>query len=201
MNKQENEKADSMNNAFIFFRHALTKIDLTKPADQWILSKEGIKSAKKILTSGEFDDVDIIYTSAEKKTIQTAYYLSKKLEKEITADSRLNELNRRHDFKDTQKEYEENVSKAFLQMNTSIGQWESAHIALTRFQKVIEEIDRKYNNKKILVVSHGIVLTLYFVKLLEIPNKELFSRWKSLLFCAWGIVKEGKVVKDIVEKK
>lgn len=187
-----------MNNTFVFFRHALTKIDHTKPAEQWILTEEGMLSAKKILTSREFDDIDVIYTSTEKKAIQTAYFLSKKLEKEITADSRLNELNRGHDFKDSQKEYEETVSKVFLQMNTRVGGWESAYNALTRFQKAIEEIDMKYNNKKILVVSHGIVLNLYFVKILDIPISKLFSRWKSTLFCDWGIVKEGEVIKDIV---
>ena len=189
-----------MDNTFIFFRHALTKIDHTKPAYQWVLSDEGMQEAKKILTSGEFDDIDVIYTSTEKKAIQTAYYLSKKLEKEIIADSRLNELNRGHDFIDTKKEYEETVAKAFLHMNSRVQKWESAHNALTRFQKTIEEIGKKYSNKKILVVSHGIVLTLYFVKLLELSPNELFTRWKSLLFCDWGIVKEGKVIKDIINK-
>ena len=86
-------------------------------------------------------------------------------------------------------------------MNTRIEGWESAHNALTRFQKIIEEIDMKYSDKRILIVSHGIVLTLYFVKLLEIPSNEFFSRWKSLLFCDWGVVKEGKVIKDMFEKK
>ena len=190
-----------MVNTFIFFRHALTRIDHTKPADQWILSEEGMQAAKRIFTSGEFDDIDIIYASTEKKAIQTAYYLSKKLEKEIIADSRLNELNRGHDFKDSQKDYEETVSKVFLQMNTRVGRWESANQASIRFQKTIEEINKKYNNKKILVVSHGIVLSLYFAKLLEIPTSDLFDRWKSLLFCDWGIVKAGKVIKDMVEKK
>ena len=113
----------------------------------------------------------------------------------------MNELNRGNDFKDSQKEYEDTISKVFLQMNSKVGQWESAHNALIRFQKIVEEIDMRYNGKKILIVSHGIVLTLYFVKLLDIPSNELFSRWKSLLFCDWGVVKEGEVIKDIVEKK
>ena len=198
--KEGNEKADSMSNTFIFFRHALTKIDLSKPADKWTLSKEGMEKAKEILTSKEFNDVDIIYTSTEKKAIQTAYYLSKKQDKEIIADSRLNELNRGHEFIDTKYEYENTVAKVFSQMNSRVGKWEAANSALTRFQKAIEEIDRKYNDKKILVVSHGIVLTLYFVKLLELPSNELFKRWKSLLFCDWGTVKEGRVIKDIINK-
>ena len=67
-----------MNNTFIFFRHAPTKIDPSKPANKWILSEEGFKEIKESLQSSEFDDVDVIISSAEKKAIQTAYFLAER---------------------------------------------------------------------------------------------------------------------------
>ena len=37
--------------------------------------------------------------------------------------------------------------------------------ALERFSKKIEEIDNMYDDKKILIASHGCVINLYFAKL------------------------------------
>ncbi|MHA1954074.1 MAG: histidine phosphatase family protein [Candidatus Heimdallarchaeaceae archaeon] len=188
-----------MSNKFIFLRHALTKIDPSRPADQWELSEEGIKNIKEIVMSGVFDDVDVIIASAEKKAIQTASYIANKLVKEIVADACFNELNRGFSFQASKREYDKKVEKALMNREKCIDNWESANSTLDRFLKGISILDQDYSNKKILVVCHGINLSLYFAHLLQIPENLIFPRWKNLEFCAWGIVISKKVVKDIVK--
>ncbi len=70
-----------MKNKFIFLRHALTKIDLKKPAHKWILRDEGIEQVSQICDNEIFLDVDVILSSTEKKAIQTAHHIAKNVEK------------------------------------------------------------------------------------------------------------------------
>lgn len=63
-------------------------------------------------------------------------------------------------------------------------------------QKKIEEIDKHYENKKILIVSHGFTINLYFAKLLGILDK-VYERFLTNNYADWGIVKNKKVIKDI----
>ena len=84
--------------------------------------------------------------------------------------------------------------------DTSLGihGWETIDSAMKRFNQGVEELSSKYHSKKLLVVSHGIVLTMYFASLLNCMD-EAFDRWKKLRFCSYGIVKNGEVIKDIIE--
>ncbi|MCG3220451.1 MAG: histidine phosphatase family protein [Candidatus Heimdallarchaeota archaeon] len=188
-----------MSNEFIFLRHALTKIDPSKPADQWELSEEGIRNIKEIVLSGVFDNVDLIIASAENKAIQTASYIANKIDKKIVTEASFNELNRGFSFKVNKNEYDKIVEKALIHWEECIDSWESARSTLDRFLEGVKIVNQEYSDKKIIVVCHGINLSLYFAHLLNIPDNQLFLRWKNLEFCAWGIVKNKKVVIDIVK--
>lgn len=187
-----------MSNEYVFLRHALTKIDSSKPAEQWELAEEGIRNITELVQSGVFDDIDIIVASAEMKAFQTAHFVKERIEKEISQMIEFNELNRGFSYLSSKEEYEKKVSIALLNIDKSINDWESAKSTLDRFLQGIENLNKKFSNKKILVVCHGINLSLYFAHLLKIPEKQLFARWKNLEFCAWGIVKKKEVVRDIV---
>ena len=189
-----------MNNEFVFLRHALTKIDLAKPADQWELAEEGIKNITVLVQSGVFDGIDIIIASAEKKAYQTAHFVAERLNKEITQMAEFNELNRGFSSLASKEEYEKRVELALLNKDEINTGWETAKSTLNRFLKGVEKLNKKFSNKKIFIVCHGINLSLYFAELLQISNFQLFSRWKKLEFCAWGIVKNNLVMKDIVSE-
>jgi broad specificity phosphatase PhoE len=172
-----------MNNSYIFFRHALTVIDETQPADKWVISEKGIKDACKKISSGCFDDVDLIISSSEKKAIQTAYYLSERIEKEIILNPNFRELDRGHKFIETKEDYETMVWRTFNKpMESSFG-WETARDALTRFKRGLERLENTYTNKKIFLVSHGIVLTLFIADYYNWNSNKMFEYWKELSFC------------------
>ena len=190
-----------MNNEFVFLRHALTKIDSTIRAEQWELSEEGKKNIREIVQRGTFDDINVIISSAEKKAYHTAAFIAFRLNKEVTEISDFNELKRGYYYISSKEEYEKKVEKVFLNKDESIEGWESAKITLRRFLHALDYLNFHYSNKRILVVCHGINLSLYFADLMQIPDEQIFSRWKKLEFCAWGIVKDNRVIKDIISAK
>jgi broad specificity phosphatase PhoE len=111
----------------------------------------------------------------------------------------LNELNRDNEKYLINYEYHNYVKRTLLNINTSIGKWESGRSALKRYVRKIDEIDNQYSNKKILVVAHGLGINLYFGTLLDRVDI-LYERWKATTFCDYGIIKKSKVVKDITKK-
>lgn len=188
-----------MNNAFIFLRHAESKVDKNIKISNWELSKKGKNDALDISKLKLFNDVDIIISSNEEKAYQTAYPLSEKLYKEVIRDKFLNEIDRDHGrFIDDNEEYLKNMKFCVENRNESINNWETGNHAIERFTKQIIEIDNKYFNKKILIVAHGGVINLYFAKILgELDN--IFERILTNTFCDYGIIQNGKILKDIAK--
>ncbi len=186
-----------MENELIFIRHAKTKVDKEVPIENWVLTEEGEKQAEEIANSGEFDEVNLLICSNEDKSYLTIKPFADKLDKEIIRVEDLGEIKRPDSEKLSLEEYEDMKVQVFGDLDFTEHNWETANHALERFKKVVEEIDNKYENKKILICSHGTVMTLYFAEMKnELDN--LMERWKNLEFGAIGIIKNGEVVRDIV---
>lgn len=183
-----------MNNTIYILRHAHTEIDSNIPPDKWGLSEKGKKRARNLAKKNTFDKVDVVISSGEKKAYQTALPIAQKLNKKIIQASEINELNRPKFL--GEKELNKTLKFAFTNPDKSINEWETANHALNRFDKAIKSIDRKHKNKKILIVSHGCVINLYFAKMLGCQDKT-HERMMKNDFCSYGIIKNGKVIKDI----
>jgi len=188
-----------MQNTYVFLRHAKITKNTAEPSDKWVLSDEGIKYVEEVAATGIFDDVNVIITSSQKKVIQTAYFLAERLGKDIITNPSLNEIDKGSVLIEDPIEYENQVVKVLEKPDESISEWETANQALKRFQLGMNRIEQEHSHKKILIVTHGIVLTLYFASILKESTEDTISRWKKLKSCAWGIVKDKKVVHDIVE--
>jgi broad specificity phosphatase PhoE len=186
-----------MNNTLVFLRHAATKKDKEIPVSEWILTEEGKDDALKLIDDEYLLDFDVIITSTEKKAYQTAKPLADKLGKEIRQIKELSELNRDSGELMTKEEYDKMKVKIFEDMNYTDFGWETTQHALDRFKKAVDKVEKEYDGKKILIVAHGTVMTLYFA-FLQNKLDSLMERWKGLGFCDYGIVKNNQVVKDIV---
>ena len=181
---------------FYLLRHGEVDVDPSKPASEWALSDLGISEALRLVEKGVFADIDVIYSSEEKKAYCTARIIAERLGKKVQKLSNFNELDRsKSGFIEN---YDSAVNEAFANPSQSSNSWEPCTEALKRFRKGMEILSKKHKNKKILVVSHGIVLTLYFTHLKR-QMTNLFSRWKELNFLSYGIVEDSLVVKDITE--
>ncbi|UCH04892.1 MAG: histidine phosphatase family protein [Candidatus Thorarchaeota archaeon] len=177
-------------------RHAETKLDPSVPADRWHISEKGMESARVLASSGVFDNVDMIVTSAEDKAYETAMPIAKRIDVDITRNSSFNEMNRGTGPFTSHEEYLERVHSALSVPESSISGWETAANALRRFEQGIHNIESETGARSLLLVSHGLVLSLYFAHLLG--TEEVYERWRRLDFCSWGTVRNRKVVKDIV---
>ena len=187
-----------MNNTLVFIRHAKTKIEKEIPIEDWELTDEGKEQAEDLAKTGSFDDTEVIISSNEHKAYLTIKPLADKLGKEITKIAELGEIKRPDSEKLTSEEYNEMKAKIFQDLDFTDNNWETANHALERFKSAVEKINQEYENKKILICAHGTVMTLYFTSL-QNQLDNLMERWKGLEFGAIGIVKNNKVIKDIVK--
>ncbi len=185
-----------MNNTFYFLRHGETKVDENVPVSQWILSETGEVQAKQLVQGGVFNEIDIIFSSTEDKAYKTVLPTAKSLGKEVIKLEEIVELNRDKGAFLEAEEYERTIKQCLEHPDESFNSWETANHALERFSVKISDLDKEYENKKILVVGHGFTINMYFAKLLSVPSK-VYERLSMNNFADWGIVKDQKVVKDI----
>ncbi|MBY8989984.1 MAG: histidine phosphatase family protein [Candidatus Lokiarchaeota archaeon] len=187
------------NNILIFLRHAETKVEKGVKNSEWSLTTKGKLDALKIVESKPFDNINIIIASAEEKALNTAYPLAGELKIKILIEADLNEIKRDHGkFLDTQR-YIITMKQCMTIRDKSFNNWETANNALERFSKKIEEIDFKHDRKKILIVSHGVVINLYFAKVLG-KLEDVFDRAQTNTFCDYGIIQNNNVIRDIATK-
>ncbi len=187
-----------VNNILIFLRHAETKVVKRVKNSEWPLTNKGELDALDIAKSKFFDDIDIIIASAEEKAYETILPLAEKLKKKILREADLNEIMRDHGKFLGTKEYLSTMKLCMINKDQSFNNWETANKALMRFSKKIEEIDYKFDEKKILIVSHGTVINLYFASFLG-KLDSVFIRAQTNTFCDYGIIQNKKVIKDIAK--
>lgn len=180
----------------IFLRHADTQKDPTVNAFLWGLSEKGKEQAQKVAEISLIKTVDVIYSSDEQKTSLTAEPVAKKLEKKIFPLSYFNEVKRGDKFL-TKEEFELEKVRQLEDLSYHAFDGESGAEALHRFKKGVSDVVELNKGKTILIVTHGTILNIYFADLLN-KYQELPERWSKTIFCAYGIVEDGKVVQDIV---
>lgn len=185
-----------MNNKFIFLRHAETEKNSEINAACWKLTESGKVQAEKVSNEDIFLNVDMIFSSEEDKAYLTALPIAQKNALNIVRDKSFNELRRGDKFL-SQEEFERLKREKLIDLDCAFDGGETGNEALDRFKKSIELIEKKNFEKKIVIVSHGTILALYFFELMN-RYGDIFSRWKKMEFCAWGVVRRGIIEKDIV---
>lgn len=179
----------------IFLRHAHTQKDPLINAAKWGLSEDGKQQAKNVSEMSITNCVDVIYVSEEQKTFLTVEPLAKKLNKKPQPLPFFNEVKRGDKFL-TKEKFEVEKIKQLKDLSYAAFDGESGMEGLARFKQGIEFVIKENQNKIILIVTHGTILNIYFADLLNAYN-ELPNRWDRTVFCAVGVVENGKVIRDI----
>lgn len=180
----------------IFLRHAETEKDPTVNAADWILSEQGMADACAIAALDSMSEVECIFSSTERKAILTATPLAEKLALSIIPLPGFDEVRRGDTFL-SHEAFEAEKERQLLDMEYAAFGGETGTEALERFEKAIAAVSNEYPDKTILIVTHGTVLNMYFA-VLQNAHDTIIDRWKDTPFCAYGIVENGKVTKDIV---
>jgi len=186
-----------MSNSIYLLRHAETKMDFSKSPRDWELTESGILSAMELAKSQVFSKIEGIVHSSENKARMTAEIMAKEIGIDIYELEEFDELKRNHQGSLTNKEYRVLVRETLKDWERPVQDWESGKTALSRFMEGIRRTNMMFDDRNILVISHGIVLILYFGSLTHFW-KITYERWAQLKFLSWGLVRDNHVLIDII---
>ncbi|MHA1864470.1 MAG: histidine phosphatase family protein [Candidatus Thorarchaeota archaeon] len=186
-----------MSNSIYFLRHAETKIDRRKSVRNWDLTEAGTLSSMELAKSQVFSKIEGIVHSSENKAKQTADFIANETGAETYVLEEFDELKRNHKGFLENEEYRARVRLTLTDWENNVPDWESGEDALARFIDGVRRTNMMFHNKNVLVVSHGLVLTLYFSALTHFW-KIAYERWAQLKFLSWGLVRDDRVLIDIV---
>jgi len=186
-----------MNNTLIFLRHAPTLKDPNVPNDQWGIKPESIDLLTELSNLSDFQNINLIYSSTKTKAIQTALTFANKNSLNTIQVSELGEIKKPGAEKLSVEDYDKLKIQILSDFNFSVNNSETANQALDRFTAAVAKINTENECKKVLIVSHGITMTLYFAKLQnQFPN--ILNRWEKLKFGNYGIIQNEIITKDII---
>jgi len=160
-----------MQNNYFILRHGETPYQLQNEIilypwpepEPILLTKRGKEQIKKIAEKLKKEKIDLIFSSDIPRTRQTAEIVSQELGGvEIIFDKRLREKDAGIFKGRPKKEYNEFFSKKEKKekFTKSPPGGESWNEVKKRMLQFINEVDRKYKGKNILIVSHGCPLWL-----------------------------------------
>ncbi len=186
-----------MNNQYFILRHGETiyqteKKDFIYPS--WLdnppikLIEKSKKNLTKLAKKIKKEKIDLIYSSDIFRTRQTAEIVAKELGLKINFDKRLRDT--KHGIYDgrTKKEFYRDfpaTRKRFVKKPKGGESWNDVRKRTINF---IKEIDRKYKNKRILIVSHGDVLWLLEGIVKHMTDQELLDE----IFVKKNYIKVGE---------
>lgn len=138
------------------------------------LNEQGINEAKQLANNINLNNIDICICSPLKRTKQTADILVNK-KVEILYDDLIIERNF-GDYEGKKVDYDLIATHWDYKKNDSNHSIESIRECLDRAKKFLNKINKKYNNKNILIVSHGsFIKALHFAVLGYNENTDFLS--------------------------
>ena len=137
--------------------------------------REEVKKAAKKLTKKE---INLIFSSDLLRTKQTAEILAKELKVQLIFDKKLREFNTGiFNGKET-KLFWEYLNKQKNRLEAKPEKGESFMAVRKRMHDFIKEINKKYNNKNILIISHELPLS-FLQKTLQGWPLEKILEWRT----------------------
>lgn len=189
------KELEIVSNSLYFLRHAESAVNPSLPSKDWPVTPAGLRQARELAGSDVFDKIEGIVHSSELKARETAQVFAEKLNVDLYELTEFDELHRQPDALSNQ-DYRAHVRATLMHWDKGIPGWESGGEALRRFAEGVKRLNVMFYSRNILVVSHGIILTLYFCELRGFRSIA-FERWAQMPFLAWGLVRDGTVLIDI----
>jgi isoleucyl-tRNA synthetase len=141
-----------------------------------LLTENGKAQIKKIAKKLKGKRIDLIYSSDISRTRQTAEIVARELGVKLFLDKRLRDINLgiyHGELKEKLYRAFPNIIERFSKKPKKGESWLDCRKRMIRF---LEDIDRKYQNKKILVIGHGDPLWLLEGAMKGISNEELVKQ-------------------------
>lgn len=167
-------------NTFYIVRHGETDWNVlgkTQGHGNSKLTEEGLNQAKSL--AKYLKDIDMIFCSDLQRAIDTATIISEELNIKVNKDDRLREMN----FGKWEGLLIDEIKKDYLNSYKSwrdtphlaeIENGETLHIIKERTDNFIKEINEKYQNKNILIVSHSITIRVMLLSFLNSSVENIY---------------------------
>ena len=172
----------------ILIRHAATEPDWGVPAWEWRLSDAGAAQARKLAGAEFWPRVELLYSSDEPKAMDTARPAARRQGLVLRPLTRLREVRRP---KDRLENYAAAV-QAYLSGRGERYGWESLESAERRIWMSVGRVLRAHPGRNVAIVSHGLVLTLYACRLLDLADR--YGFWKGIPFAGHARVDADSAV-------
>lgn len=184
-----------LNNKYFLLRHGQALSNVENIISCWPekkqvpLTEEGIRQIEEAAKQLSGEKIDMIFASDLLRTKQTAEIVSKKLGLEVILDERLREYNvgvyngkSIFDYSGfaTQKE------RFFKKPEEG----ESYSDIKSRIESFIDEKEKEYEKKNILVVSHQIPIIFFLAITEELSNEEIVEKYLTK-----DRIKNGEIAK------
>lgn len=158
-----------------FVRHAMPRIDASRPARDWALSEEGVRAARRLHLP--VSATTQVLASTETKAIHTTSIVTDRACDQILVDARFDEVRR-----------EEPVDGEYLDRRAAWvgGDPDSRHLEWESFAEVGERMEaaiRSQRSETLIIGTHGMALTAWLVRTgLVAPGVAAVDFWASLKF-------------------
>ncbi|MBI5033651.1 MAG: histidine phosphatase family protein [Chloroflexi bacterium] len=160
----------------LLIKHSMPVLDPNVPAPDWHLGERGRALSELLAHKLVAYSIDVIVSSVEPKSIETAQIVAKRLNLPHEIIDGLHEHERRNVPFMPKEQLEAKVAEFFANPSELVLGSETADQAHARFSNAIDRVIEKYPQKNIAVVAHGTVISLFVARSNEMP----FEFWKRL---------------------
>lgn len=166
-----------MKKFLILVKHSLPQIEENIPAREWHLSDDGMLRAARLAERLTTYRPEVLISSAEPKAKETAKIIAELHKLDVHVVENLHEHDRSNIPYLSKAEFQNAVYKFFMNPESRVFGNETADQASERFSRAIHSILEMHENKSIMVVSHGTVISLFVSRVLGVSG---YSLWKQL---------------------
>jgi broad specificity phosphatase PhoE len=171
----------------ILIKHATPRIEPDVPASQWQLSAEGRLQCGRLADALAPYAPEVIFCSVEPKAQETAELLSQRLSVPCESIEGLHEHERDNAPYLPQVEFERLVGEVLRQPERLVFGTETGRDAFRRFDRAVAQVLAGTDARRIAVVAHGTVISLFAEKHVGCDPAEL---WRQLA-CPSLVVMNG----------
>lgn len=150
-----------MTTYLILVKHSVPQIYGDRPANTWQLSDEGRLRAQRLAEELKSFEPEIIFSSDEPKAQETAEIIAGHLRLNIQTASGFREHDRRNVPYLSHATFQASMRRFFQEPDQLVFGNETANQAHARFYKALHSILNENQNKTIVVVTHGTVISLF----------------------------------------
>ncbi len=191
--RKEIKKQKFSTNKYFFLRHGEAISNTQKFYSSWpearpvLLTKVGQKEIKDQLSELKNKKIDLVFASDFSRTKETAEIVAKELGLKIIFDKRLREIDtgelngqpitKERSFIDNDDQREEQLLE---KLKKKFPGGENCLGVRARALSFLEEINKKYKNKNILIVSHQVVIAMIDASMSGLTNLETVRNSKKL---------------------